>query len=236
MGWLDGFKDSCRERVKLYLNRETGPPPAVFFTIVLYCFLLGPEPLQPAFYLFAILLVFFFQLNLLWSLPSFLSTGNPVMTILMFAVSALSCNQKGKALIFLFCMVVWLAGQGITYSQVITLSALFMCLIIYKSLVFDTISENKQFFTGFFAIMLANTFINLSFFLELQLSLIALGGLTLAAGALGYSIILFRFEGLRGKKVEQIKSPREMAYYITLAKEDMDNEHRRQAKMGIHQR
>lgn len=233
---MDDFKQACREKLKLYLKRETGPPPPVFFLVVLYCYVFGSEVMQTAFYLFAVLLVLFFQLNLLWMLPSFLFATHPALSVAMLVLSGLSCNQKGKALVFLFSTTVSLAGAGITYSQVITLSALFMCLIIYKSLIFDTISENKQFFTGFFTLMLANAFVNLSFFLEVHLSYISLAFLALAAASLGYSVILYRLQGLRSKNPEQIKSAREIAHYISLLKEDMGNEYTRKAKMSIHER
>ena len=98
-----------------------------------------------------------------------------------------------------------------------------MCLIIYKNLTFDSIKENKQFFTGFFILMVVHGFINISYFFSIELSLFSLASLGLASGSLGYSIILYRFSSLRSKDIDHIKSSREIAHYIALLKEDLQN-------------
>lgn len=223
MPFLAGIGESLQLKVKLYLNKEVGLPPPVFFALLIYGYLLGLEIVESPFYLFALVLVAVFQLNMLWALPSYIFATNPVVSGLMFLASVLSCTDKGKALIFLFCSLNSFSGGPNTYSQVMTVSCLFMCLIIYKNLTFDSIKENKQFFMGFFILMVVHGFINISYFFSIELSLVSLASLGLASGSLGYSIILYRFSSLRSKDIDHIKSSREIAHYIALLKEDLQN-------------
>lgn len=106
--------------------------------------------------------------------------------------------------------------------------------MIYANLLFDSISDNKYYFTGLFALLILNGFRCLANILGVRLSVIPQICLGLACVSLGYSIICYRFEHLKRKDINKLKNPREVAHYLALLKESLQNEYIAKAKMSRH--
>lgn len=149
-----------------------------------------------------------YQFNILFFLPYFLHSNNIPISIFSFLLSALSANTKWKALLFIYASTNSYFFDTHYFSKIMFLASIFLSFNIYRNLIFDTITENKQYFSGLFSLMVLFGFRSLSDILNVSLhtiSQIILSGLCIS---LGYSIICYRFEKLREREVSTIKSPR----------------------------
>lgn len=160
------------------------------------------------FYLLASLVAFIYQLNILFLLPYFLYAPNSVISILSFILSALSSNTKWKALLFIYTTTNSYFHQADYFSKVLFLASLFLTLTIYRNLIFDTISDNKQYFSGIFALMALHGFRSVGEILNIRLHIVAQVILFFWCISLGHSIICLRFEELRDRELSSIKKPR----------------------------
>lgn len=88
------------------------------------------------------------------------------------------------------------------------LASLFLSVTIYRNLIFDTISDNKQYFSGVFALMALFGFRSLGEILSIHLNIVSQIILSFSCISLGYSIISFRFQELRDRELSTIKNPR----------------------------
>jgi len=70
----------------------------------------------------------------------------------MFTVCALACNEKWKALIFILAIGDSATIVPQTNAVFLSVYCSFLCVMAHQSLVFKTVQDNIQFFSGFFTV------------------------------------------------------------------------------------
>lgn len=83
---------------------------------------------------------------------AFVRLGNfYVAALICMLTLLLSCNDKYKTYIFIFALGDSTSRDPTFKAAYLAVAGGLFCLEIYKHFVFSTLSDNRQYFTGFFA-------------------------------------------------------------------------------------
>jgi len=92
---------------------------------------------------------------------------------------------------------------------------------IYENLIFPTLQENKEYFTGFFAITITYLGLAVAELLEIELPPVALAVIALLSLNIGRSYIVQRVQSIREGGTKDIKDPHIAALCLSLLQEDL---------------
>lgn len=154
---LKRVKQGIKDHMIEFLTKSANPPPLLFFTLYVYSRLNIESSDYVAYTFFTVGLVFslVFRFNHFYIYSPVLNRGIGYLSVLNLLLGLLAANEKWKLYLFLFII-----GDSITlqYSELTALYRICCCLYlgidIYRNMIFDSVSDNVMFFTGFMTIFI----------------------------------------------------------------------------------
>ena len=148
----------------------------------------------PSVFILAFAVDVWYAYNSLFMLPAFLYTSNLVWQVFLLINSVCSVNDKWKAIILLFVTGDNFFRNSLRNPYFLALSTPFICLMTYRSLLFDSVKDNTQYFTGFFVVAVVSIALVLGRSLGFELKLISQVALGFFAAKVGHQIITTRVQ------------------------------------------
>ena len=190
---------------------------------------------QLVLFLFAAAAVLLCNYNFLFALAPYRS-AHVAAAVAMFLVSAFSCNEKWKALIFLFAVGDSLFKQSDSRHYFLASFSLFIASEAYRSLAFKGVAGNTQFFVGMATVFAYYLISIISSSLGFSVSACMITVLLTAAASLASAVIQYRIDTLRATNPAEIRSGSLMAHYLRLIEEGLADPYWTRAKIVFHSR
>lgn len=185
-------------------------------------------------HILALFMFIFHDYNMLYLLPTSVYVRNDVLSVLLWISSAFSCNRKWKLYLFLFIVCESYISQSNFYSQYLGAGSLSLCMVIYKNLIFETNSDNREYFIGFLVICITNTAQLFTKTLEIQLHYLLMGFIAVVSAILANMIFSVRINQIRTLELETLRDLSIMPKYIDQMLEDFKVPEKMKARLKIH--
>jgi hypothetical protein len=175
--------------------------------------------------------------NFMFMVASFVKLPSFYLSSIIFLVTlAIGCNEKWKTYIFLFAVGDALAKEHQFKSIYLLLASAFFCLEIYNRFIFRTLKDNRNYFTGFFAITVYGAIHYATKSTNIKINPVISWVMIIVSGFYAYRLFGQKIWKLSHKNVNHIKDSRIMAFYLHKIEEEVRSDYVKESKVSMHRR